>query len=206
MSNAVESVERAIGATETVGGYILIGGASRRMGCDKARLPWRGTTLVEWIARQVHDSVGNVTLAGAPERYRDLGIPAIGESFCGCGPLSGIEAALRHSPSDLNLVVACDMPFITQQALRELVLAAMVGGADVCATLNEVGQPEPLCAVYHRRVLPNVKRALEERRLSARDLLAHFRVDAWRPTDPRMLTNANRPEDWEELKRWMSEL
>lgn len=130
MSQAVESAERATGATETVGGYILNGGSSRRMGRDKARLPWRGLTLVEWIAMQVRDAIGNATLAGASERYSDLGISAIGETYPGCGPLSGIEAALRHSPFDLNLVVACDMPFLTSQALRGLVLAAMIGEAE----------------------------------------------------------------------------
>lgn len=79
---------------------------------------------------QVRDAVGNATLAGASERYSDLGISAIGETYPGCGPLSGIEAALRHSPFDLNLVVACDMPFLTSQALRGLVLAAMIGEAE----------------------------------------------------------------------------
>ncbi len=169
------------------------------MGRDKARLPWRGATLVEWIALQVRDVVGGATLIGAAERYADLQIPSIDEAYPGCGPLSGIEAALRHSRFDLNLVVACDMPFLTPQALCELVRAALAGGADVCAALDAADELEPLCAVYHRRVLPDITLALQEGRLRARDLLARLRVDVWRSTDPRMLLNANCPEDWDQL-------
>ena len=183
------------------GGYILTGGASRRMGRDKARLPWRGSTLVEWIAGQVREAVGNATLVGAPERYSDLRIPAIGESFPGCGPLSGIEAVLRHSPFELNVVVGCDMPFLTSQAMRELASEATAAGADVCAAVNASGELEPLCAVYHRRIHPEVLRAVEEGRLKARELLAQLNVTEWKAVDPRIVLSANRPEDWINLQR-----
>jgi molybdopterin-guanine dinucleotide biosynthesis protein A len=187
-------------ALPAVGGYVLTGGASLRMGRDKARLPWRGATLVEWIASQVHETVGCVTLVGAPERYAGLGIPVIGETHAGLGPLSGIEAALAHSPFEYSLVVACDMPFLTATALSKLVTAAIGAGADVFATVNASGEWEPLCAIYRARILPEVSQALRDGRLKARDLLAQWnlegRVGAWTAEDPRMTANANRPEDW----------
>jgi molybdopterin-guanine dinucleotide biosynthesis protein A len=189
------------GAASLVGGYILTGGTSRRMGRDKARLPWRSITLVQWIATQVHEAVGNATLVGGPERYSDLGIPAIGETYPGCGPLSAIEAALRHSPFDLNLVVACDMPLLESPALRELTAAALVAGADVCAAVNAAGGLEPLCAVYDHRILPAILRALVQGRFRVRDLLAQLTVNTWRASDPRMVTNANCPSDWDTLLR-----
>ncbi len=195
------STDVAKGAASVMGGYIVTGGTSRRMGRDKASLPWRCVTLVEWIAVQVHDAVGNATLVGAPERYGNLEIPAIGETYPGCGPLSGIEAALRHSPFDLNLVVACDMPLLESQALRDLTAAALVARADVCAAVNAAGDLEPLCAVYDRRILPAILRALEQGRLKARDLLEQLTVNTWRASDPRMVINANCPSDWDTLLR-----
>jgi molybdopterin-guanine dinucleotide biosynthesis protein A len=197
------STDAARTDASVMGGYIVTGGASHRMGRDKARLLWRGVTLVEWIANQVYDAVGNATLVGAPDRYGDLGIPAIGESFAGCGPLSGIEAALRHSPFDLNLVVACDMPLIESHALCELTATALAAGADVCAAVNAAGGLEPLCAVYDRRILPEIQRALNQERFRAQDLLAHLTVKAWRTADPRIVTNANSPADWDALLRCM---
>jgi molybdenum cofactor guanylyltransferase len=149
MPNAREPAAVVKAAAGSVGGYILAGGASRRMGRDKALLPWHGVPLVEWIALQVREAVGNATIAGAPERDAGLGIPAIGEACPGGGPLSGIAAGLGHSPFNLCLVAACGMLLETSHALRRLAAAAIAAGANVYAAVNAGGEPEPLCAVYH---------------------------------------------------------
>ncbi len=77
------------------GGFVLTGGQSARMGRDKALLPLHGRTLVEHVAAEVKDACGSVTLVGAPERYQQLGLPCLSERYPLCGPLSGLEAALR---------------------------------------------------------------------------------------------------------------
>ncbi len=174
------------------------------MGTDKALLSWRGATLIEWVASQVCQTVGNVTLVGAPERYASLNLPAIGEACPGLGPLSGLEAALRHSDCQLNLVVACDMPRLRAEALRDFVQTAIQAGADVCAAVRSDCSPEPLCAVYHRRLLPQVQLELREGRLRMRDLLAqwevvHWEQDGWESGHPGLTANVNRPEDWDAM-------
>jgi molybdopterin-guanine dinucleotide biosynthesis protein A len=89
-------------------GFVLVGGNSSRMGRDKARLPFHGTTLVEHVASTVADAAGSVTLVGAPERYASLGFPMLVDSRTGAGPLAGIHTALASSPAAWNLIVACD--------------------------------------------------------------------------------------------------
>ncbi len=175
----------------------MSGGSSRRMGTDKALLDWRGATLIEWVASQVRQAVGNVNLVGAQERYAGLALAAIGEASPGLGPLSGLEAALRHSDCELNLVVACDMPVLRAAALRDLAQTAAQIGADVCAAVRPDGGLEPLCAVYHRRLLPQVQAALREDRPRMRDLLAQWKVVHWANSRPGLTANVNRPEDWE---------
>lgn len=69
------------GVPAPVGGCLLTGWASRRMGRDKARLPWRGATMVEWTANEIRATVGSATLAEAPDRYGDLGRRGFGEAF-----------------------------------------------------------------------------------------------------------------------------
>jgi molybdopterin-guanine dinucleotide biosynthesis protein A len=189
-----------------VGGYVLTGGSSRRMGRDKALLAWRGTTLVQWIASQVREAVGNVTLVGTPDRYARLGLAAIGEDYPGLGPVSGLEAALRHSTTDWNLVVACDMPRLDAGALTRLATAAVRYNAPVCAVRNHTGGLEPLCAVYHRGLLGELSAALNEGRLKLRDLLARWDVVAWEPVDSVLTLNLNEPEDWDDLQRARSSL
>ena len=64
-------------------GFVLVGGASSRMGSDKASLPFRGGALVEHVAAAVAEAAGNVTLVGPPERYRDLGLRIIPDRYPG---------------------------------------------------------------------------------------------------------------------------
>jgi molybdopterin-guanine dinucleotide biosynthesis protein A len=164
------------------------------MGRDKARLPYRGGALAEWVAHAVDAAAGSVTLIGNPELG---GIPDL---YPGEGPLGGILTALHHSAqhtgADWNLIVACDMPEVSAGFLRKLLDAAGDCGADALVPSGPSGKLEPLCAVYHRRALApmelhfargvrKVTAALEgvpTVRLSVQEL-APFQ-------------NVNTPEDW----------
>lgn len=120
------------------------------MGRDKALLPYRGRTLVEWVAGQAREAAGEVHLVGAPERYDHLEIPCIAERYAGCGPLSGIEAALREGGAEWSLVLACDMPGVDAPFLKEL-LAGIGPDVDVVVAVDpaasETERIQPLCAV-----------------------------------------------------------
>src|SRR5665213_1694187 len=108
----------------TRAGFVLAGGASRRMGRDKALLPLGGGTMVEQIAARVLRVTGNVTLIGSPEKYGHLGLPVVADEIENCGPLGGLYTALRLSQAEWNVVVACDMPDVTELFLGALLDAA----------------------------------------------------------------------------------
>jgi len=182
-------------------GFVLTGGASRRMGRDKALLPFRDATLVEWVAGVVRDAAGCVHLVGGSERYSHLGFPVLEEAFAGMGPLSGIEAALRLGGSEWNLVVACDLPGIRADGLRELLGDAERHGGRAIAATGSRGRGEPLCAVYHSSCLPVVQTMLAGGRLKATELLdlagARLVLAPWMHG----IRNVNTPEDWTEAGR-----
>lgn len=183
------------------GGYVLAGGESRRMGRDKALLAWHGTTLVEHIANAVREAVGQVAVVAARgEAYAALGLRTIGEPCPGAGPLSGVAAALADTAFDYNLIVACDMPNLTADALRQLMQAAMTSQAPVCAVRSAHGI-EPLCAVYHRKLRAAAEHALQRGERTMVHLLAKWKVTEWTAPEAALTRNLNTADDFAELLR-----
>jgi molybdopterin-guanine dinucleotide biosynthesis protein A len=177
-------------------GFVLVGGKSSRMGRDKALLPFRGATLVEHIAASVAAAADSVTLVGNPEVYRHLGYPVIADGIPDAGPLAGIQAALTASQADWNLIVACDMPRISAGFLSELLKAAEKSNADGLIPAGPSGLPEPLCAVYHRRCLPAISRALDRHVRKVMDGLAGLQLEIWRVPQSYWFRNLNTPREW----------
>ena len=178
-------------------GFVLVGGQSSRMGRDKALLPWQSRPLVVHVASAVQEAAGNVTLVGEPQRYGFLEYDQLPDNHAGLGPLSGIEAALLFGRSELNLIVACDMPAVESGFLRGLIQFAAVSPAACVVSEDLKGRVHPLCAVYKTVCLPSVTRALAQRQLRLFDLVtelgaATLRVDY-------EIANVNTPEEWE---RW----
>jgi molybdopterin-guanine dinucleotide biosynthesis protein A len=181
-------------------GFVLAGGVSSRMGRDKALLAYHGTTLVEHVARAVSDAAGNVAVIGDPGRYGALGYPVYPDKLPGCGPLGGLYTALSVSTTNWSLVVACDMPGISGAVLRALLDNAAGSKRNCVAAVGLAGKPEPLCAVYHRRCLPAVARAIRDKRFKMIDLVQELDVET-SPVDAAALANVNTPAEWAEFEK-----
>ncbi len=179
-------------------GFVLAGGASKRMGQDKALLPYRGTTLVEHVAKTVSEAAGSVALIGDPDRLGHLGLAVFPDEMPHCGPASGIYTALRVTATDWNMVVACDMPAVSADILRELLRWAETSERNCVAAIGPYRQPEPLCALYHRRCLHALAGAIRDKRLRMRDLIKEIGA-VWVPVDATALANVNTPADWAEF-------
>lgn len=181
-----------------VSGFVLAGGASKRMGRDKALLPFHGTTLVEHVAQTVRQAAGSVALIGDPDRLSHLGLPVFADQLPSCGPASGIYTALRVTDANWNLVVACDMPAVPVEILNELMCRAETEDAGCVAAAGPSGAPEPLCAVYHRRCLPVFERAIRDGRVKMRDVVSEIGVKVM-PVPAAALVNVNTPAEWSEF-------
>lgn len=169
------------------------------MGRDKALLPWHTASLVEDVAAKVEAAAGTVHLLGDPERYGHFGHGCLADRRPGLGPLAGIETALLSQFGELNLITACDIPGLQFTWLQQLMSAAAASGARCTLLLDSNGEKQPLCAVYHANCLPDVQRALEERRLRLMDLV-HC-LNAQTASIPSPLPNVNTPEEWSAWQR-----
>ena len=180
-------------------GFVLAGGASSRMGRDKALLAYRETTLVEYVVRAVLEAVGSVAIIGDPERYAKFDQAVYRDKVPGCGPLGGIYTALGVSPADWNLIVACDMPGVSARSLKGLIEPVADRDRNCVMAIGPGGEPEPLCAVYHQRGLAVLDRAIREKRFKMRDLIPELQVE-FRPFEAAALVNVNTPDEWAEFE------
>lgn len=185
-------------------GILLAGGQSRRMGQEKALLDWHGEPLLHFMVRRLQAVCSGVlVVTNSPAvRARAL-VPTIPDERPGDGPLAGIQAGLRASPAEYNLIVACDMPLI-QPALVAY-LGRLAPGYDAVVPRRRAGW-EPLCAVYAQRCLPVIDAQLERDGRKVDHLFPALRVRAvseeeLRAVDPTLQSfrNLNTPEEYAEL-------
>ncbi|HXA37953.1 MAG TPA: NTP transferase domain-containing protein [Phenylobacterium sp.] len=113
---------------ERLATVILCGGASSRMGADKARLDWHGVSAIDRLAALSHDlGIRMVLTAGA-----DHGLPAVLDARPGEGPCGGVLAAaqrLRAEGYARALILAVDAPTIIAADIRPLLEAGDPGAA-----------------------------------------------------------------------------
>jgi molybdopterin-guanine dinucleotide biosynthesis protein A len=175
---------------------VLAGGASSRMGQDKALLELDGVTILDRVAAEVLAACGSVTVIAPPERYGKLGLNVVPDLQPGEGPLGGILTALSVTVADWNLMVACDMPDINRIVLGELLQQAEAQDADCLLGINAAGRRQPLCAVYHRRCLPVIETAMQSGMRKVTAALEGLRVLEWQPLNADLFTNLNTPQEW----------
>lgn len=192
-------------------GCVLAGGQSTRMGRDKALLPFKGKPLIEHALHALRAAGCEPVIAGS---RADLAVyaPVLPDLHPGCGPLSGIEAALAYSARQHVLFVPVDLPLLPPAFLRLLLDRAACTGAQATVPMLG-GRAQPLCAVYRRDLLPGISAALAAgeykvmrviEALARRDQRDVFAMEAVLAASgrtytelpaPRWFANVNRPED-----------
>jgi molybdenum cofactor guanylyltransferase len=195
-------------ADPQVAAFILAGGESTRMGRSKAALQLGGVPMLSRTARLVEAVMGAAPgVVGNLKGGDAFGLTVIADECPGAGPLGGIVTALRVSNSPWNLIVACDLPYLTKAWLEFLVGRALGSQADAVVPTNTRGA-EPLCAMYHKRCEGAIRAALERGVRKVTDGLNELLVELIDPfewkafdSDGLLFKNMNMPEDYEEAVR-----
>ena len=146
---------------------VLAGGTSRRMGQDKALLPINGRPMVQSLIQSLIPVSRDVIVSlNDGERHEELkqalpaGVRVVHDERPGQGPLMGIYAGLKASETDVNLVVACDIPEIDPGFITEM--RSYTGDHDVVVSVDNEGRTNALLAMYRRSVIPLIKEQLDE--------------------------------------------
>ncbi len=132
-------------------GLVLAGGSSRRMGQDKTALRIHGQTQAEHVVALLSAVCETVFVSVRPEQDADPRFdaqPKIHDLHPGSGPLGAIVSAQTHLPDVAWLVLACDLPFVDEEVLSDLVARRDASRPVTCYRSNHDDLPEPLCAIY----------------------------------------------------------
>src|SRR4051812_33842424 len=150
-----------------VGGIILCGGRSSRMGRPKAWLPFGGETMLQRVVRVVGEVVSPVVVVAAPDQDvppLPTDVEIVRDEVEGRGPLQGLAAGLSalEGKADAAFLASCDVPLLTPQFVRSVI--GLVG--DNSAAVPRVNERlHPLAAAYRLLVLPHVRDMLAANRL-----------------------------------------
>ena len=201
------------GETETkVAGYILAGGGSTRFGRDKALVEVGGTPMLERITELLRGVTKQVKLVATRGKYSEFGVGTIEDRWPGEGPLGGIITALEDSAknaanNEWNLIVSCDMPFLTREWLAFVCERAIRSQAQVVVPYSASG-PEPLCACWHTAAAGKLRSGIERGVRKVTEGIALLRAEVlddadWKRFDSegRLFWNMNTAADYEEARR-----
>lgn len=205
----------------TVGGAVIAGGRSGRLGTDKRFVEVDGVPLLArtvTLLRPLVDDVQIVVADAADLSAITASLAAVigpdavdavrfaVDARADVGPAAGLEAALAGARCDVVLVVATDHPALAPGVLQLLCERAIATGAQAVAVAGPRGL-EPFLAAYRRDALPTVTGALDAGTRRMQDVLAALDpiiVDEaeWRALDPagRTLADVDVPSDLERFR------
>jgi molybdenum cofactor guanylyltransferase len=175
---------------------ILAGGASKRMGRNKAYLKLGDRSFIQIISDNLRHRFRRIYVsAGTADAYRALGIPVIVDIYKGCGPIGGIHAALTCVETDWVFIIPCDIPLFSHTIVSELTEECRHIQAVVPVYKNMV---HPLCALYHKSCLDTVEWRIYNGKFSVREMLdnLHTRYVPVKKDNAFRLENINTPEDY----------
>lgn len=192
-----------------VAAIILSGGKSSRMGTNKALLKINEKTNIERISDRLKPLFDDIILVTNDlEQYEFLGLKIVSDQFPGMGPLAGVHAGLKASEYETNVIVACDMPFVS----GELAQALVDKSSDYDAVIPVInGKQQPLFAVFQKRAAIEVEQCIKQERLRMKHLLDRLNVLYVTEKDleinssldlERVFFNMNHPNEYEEALKW----
>lgn len=182
-----------------LGGAILAGGSSKRMGFNKALIEINGEPLISRVASSINNAgLMDLRIVGGDcDAFEVLGHDCLSDEYPGEGPLGGIITALNHyrkKGKEHVLVVACDLPNISEKLIRTILEGSKQEPKSIVIPLVE-GHLQWMHALWPTAVLPALLKSFSN------GVRAPWRASIDLPLmriegiDPEILLDVDRPED-----------
>lgn len=182
-------------------GLVLSGGKSTRMGADKGLIAYHGMPQREYLYHILEKVCNKSFLSIRSEQRQEIqsGFDTIIDEDIFKGPFNGLLSAHKTHPEAAWFVLACDLPLITKNAVKELITARDTDSFATAFALKENPLPEPLCAIWEPKGLAEAIPYLDRGAGSCpRKFLINNKTKLVFPKNPNVLMNANSEEEYKE--------
>jgi len=154
---------------------ILAGGASRRMGLDKALIQVEGIRLLDYVYGKCQELFNEIIIVtNQPHQFIEYQTPVVGDEIPGAGSLGGLYTGLKRASNYHSFCVACDMPFLKPELIFHLIEKRF--NYDVVIPITKKGL-EPLHAIYSKRCIEPIKKLVERGDFKISGLIPEVHVE-----------------------------
>lgn len=182
-----------------IGAIILAGGKSSRMGNDKGLSLLNEKPMVAHVITTIRQITDDVIIISNQEDYNSFGLPVYEDMIKESGPLAGIYTGLHHSKNDKNIVLSCDVPFVSVELLNFLIKNSE--GFDVTIPVKN-NKPHQVIGIYNKKCIAVFKKELENNQRKMKVALEKVKlnvVDA-NSFDEKEFINVNTPQELKEIQ------
>jgi molybdopterin-guanine dinucleotide biosynthesis protein A len=141
---------------------LLAGGSSSRMGTEKGLVLLSGKPLLEYALETLQSVFDKIIISSNSKAFNVYGWPVVADEFPDSGPLSGIFSGMKAMNTQYAFVLSYDMPFIKPELIR-MILDYRHNYKVVLPVYQDF--PLPVCAIYHRSILPQMESNLLTKKL-----------------------------------------
>lgn len=145
------------------------------MGTDKGLQELCGKPLISYAIQALSGLCDKILISSSSRGYEIFGYEVIADEFPGIGPMGGIYSAMRQSKTEKNLVLSCDLPFVSVELLSFILSNS--DGFEVAVPFEGDRHYEPLCAFYKLSVLGKMTEFIRNENYKLPDLFEEIRIN-----------------------------
>jgi len=180
---------------------VLAGGRSRRMGRDKALLPFGGyETLAEYQFRRLEKIFPRIYISAKTNKF-PFEAPLILDQSDEYSPMVALASVLAQSQASSLFLLGVDMPFVSSRLIKSLIEKLWTHPHALIVAARTPAGPEPLCALYRRDLLPEVEILLSRGLHRLQTLYEAVPTHYLDVENPEELSNLNRPQDYKRAQK-----
>ncbi|WP_205960506.1 NTP transferase domain-containing protein [Flammeovirga sp. MY04] len=184
----------------TLKGLVLVGGKSTRMGKDKSTLKYHDVPQWQYAKNLLSKYCKEVYLSTAHDSNAFEDQKTISDKFIGLGPMGGILSAFQEDPNAAWVVIACDLPLLSEKTLDDLVNQRDTSKYATSFKSPSLDFPEPLICIWEPRSYGKLLEFLSWGYSCPRKALINSDINLIIPEFEEELTNANTPEEYKKIK------